>query len=149
MNNNIERKPAWEVMMEVVHPGIKRARFLSLHTIAAVIGGYDDLHVLEKELRESGKVSACYCPYVKAPVVYLNKYALTYGFGAHIWSMMNDFIAQYPYPQYKGFRRNDWYGDPNAMDKPFIKEDKEYATLIVKALKEAGYEPKFDPSSLE
>lgn len=158
-------KPAWEIMMEVMCPNIKRPRRTSLHTIATVLGHPDPL-ALAKEMQDSGKVLGYVCPDVKTPVFYLKKLRKHPGMidtaVDEIWgnwvypkagcNSLSDFLKKNPYPLIKGFKRfgsgGYWDGGQpgkgkfvhtsSGMDVPYEKDDYPYVRLLIKTLREAG-----------
>jgi len=153
-------KADWEVMMSVINPKSTRPRRTSLHTLAYVLGRKDPL-ALAEEMRKSGKVVGYVCPDVKTPIFYLEKLCKLPGMidtrEAGIWDKLPAFFEKNPYPTVKGFRRfkgGTWSGGEygkgkftpaqTAMDVPYEEEDYEYARLIIKTLKEAGFTPGID-----
>jgi len=142
--------PDWKIIMKTRRPGGGGGRNFSLHGLAALTGR-NDLLKLAKELKRSCEVNAQYCGGVSAPVFYMH-YKSDFN-ERKAWKMVKDFIKKYPYPTVKGFRvpgghwsggeygRGTYIQDGNVMSDPFIKEDYQYANAIIKALREAGFEP--------
>lgn len=156
MKKKVPDKTPWEIMMGINHPKMDRARFFSLNTIAAVTG-CKDLTKLLKEMKESGKVVACMCPIVNAPVFFVDRYGAKYGIHSSAWDKALEYIEKYPFPKVQGFQRykanydsaTGGYTMDGSMPDPFIKEDYAYANMLIDALKEAGYKPRLKPYKLE
>lgn len=172
-----EKMPAWEVVLNVLIPdGPKkgRPRRMSLHTLGYCIKA-TDLKALAKEMEASGKVVGYVCPDVQTPIFYLKSLAHMptmidtrdervwgkWGYPTAGAKSLGGFIKKNPYPEIKGFKRfaqGEWSGGKygvgtyipakSGMNKPFEKEDFNYAKLIIKALAEAGYECGITPEDL-
>lgn len=150
IKNKMFNIPGWEIALSVIHPKLKRPRYLSLHTIACILGRNDLLN-LAKEMRKSGKVNIFYCNQVQSPVFALKKFSVSND--NNVWDRIPTFLKLYPFPKYKGFcsRPSVWasgiYGvgksiiESTAMTEPFIKNDYMYANDIIKALHQAGKIP--------
>ncbi len=153
--------PAWEIMLNVMSPTIKRPRRTSLHTLATVIGHKDPLK-LAKEMKKSDKVVGYVCPDVKTPIFYLKSLANHPGMidtrDSKVWGKLEAFIKKHPYPAVKGFKRfasPTWSGGSygkgkfiagkSAMDVPYETGDYAYANEVIKSLKKAGYKPGIKP----
>lgn len=142
--------PSWKIVMNVYHPHLSRPRYLSLHTIATIIG-CNDLLRLAKEMKRSGEVNISFCGTVKSPVFYLRR--LREENEPKIWNKIESFIKKWPFPTYRGFRgvEGHWTGEtygsgryvepPTAMKEPFIRQDYSYANKIITALKNAKRRP--------
>lgn len=174
-----KKKPklkAWEVMLSVVNPKNKRPRRTSLHTIATVIGA-KNLLKLAKEMQASKKVCGYVCPDVQTPIFYLDSMVDHPGMiddrDPHVWgkwlypdagaTSLSDFVKKNPYPKVKGFKRfadgGYWTGgsygrgkyvpESSAMEVPYEKEDYEYARVVIKTLKKAGYKPGITAADLK
>lgn len=140
--------PSWKIIMGVLRDGV-RPRYLSLHTLATLLGRTDLLQ-LAKEMKRSCEVNASYCGEVHTPVFYLNRFSELNS--RKTWKDLQNFIKLHPFPETRGFQRADghWtegYGrgkfipPVHAMPEPFIKEDYAYANKIIRALRAAGREP--------
>lgn len=154
------KKPAWEVVLETIDPKGKsgvRPRRMSLHTLSTILGlkTREEVEELAKELQKSGKVLGYRCPDVKTLIFYLERYAkngtvieqdgqkLTLSGmidtrNARVWDMVKENLDTYPYPQVRGFKR--FAGEKNAMPYPFEPDDFNLASLIIKRMKDHGYE---------
>ena len=140
-----EKIPSWKIIMGVVHPDLGRPRYLSLHTLAAILGR-KDLLKLAKEMKKSHEVNISFCNVVKSPVFYLrgfNQYN-----DSEIWKRLKDFIKANPYPTVRGFRADGYWtgGDwgrvkwisSTKLNEPFIDKDYIYANKIIAALEAKG-----------
>lgn len=133
--------------MSTSRPGGGRPRYFSLHTLATLTER-NDLLKMAKEMKRSCEVNASFCNIVKAPVFYLHR---TWDRNEKsAWKMLKKFIADYPYPEVRGFQHSSgvWSGGEygkgtytaptHAMPEPFIKDDYSYANKIIKALRAHG-----------
>ena len=148
----------WEPLFAVRHPGLGRPRYYSPHTIGILTGRTNLMELLE-EMRDSGLVGAVKCPTVNAFVLYKCNtgdcglaYLLRQGY-------LQSFLAEYPYPQVKGFKKAkvhyDHYGSAiyepmsNVLtDTPFVPEDYAYANQLINAMQIAGFTPHIKPYTL-
>ncbi len=163
-------KPDWEIVMETINPqvynGANRPRRCSLHTIA-LFCGRKDIIGLAKEMEASKKVAGYRCPDVRCLIFYLDRLSKMKGMidtrDANVWKQVESHVKENPYPTIKGFKRfgatDIWTGGSygkgkqikgtSGMNVPSEPEDYDYARLVIKRLKDAGYTPGIeDPANI-
>lgn len=151
------KKADWEVVLSVVCPKIKRPRRTSLHTLATVCGR-TDIMALAKEMKKSKKVVGYRCPDVSCLIFYRKDMATLPGMidtrDSSVFSQVEAHVKEHPYPSVRGFKRfagSTWTGgkygvgkcikNSSALPYPYEPDDYPYAREVIKALKDAGFEP--------